>query len=112
MDDVAEAIVAILAARLGSPVRPALPRAERINLASGEEISVLELAALIKAALGSEKPVLCRGAPRPGDPRRWRADATRLHELLAPWRPRSPRESLPACVAAWQAGRGGNARSA
>ncbi len=100
VDDVALAVLAIFEARRAAR---SIARAERINVASGEEISVLDLAALMKDALGSTKPVLCRGLERPGDPRRWQADVTRLHALMAPSRPRSPRSTLPECIAAWRA---------
>lgn len=101
VDDVAEAALRILEQH--GAARGEAGHAEILNVASGEELSVLELASLTRELLGAHKEVTCLGAPRPGDPRRWCADVTRLHARLSPWRPRSPRVTLAACVAAWRA---------
>jgi UDP-glucose 4-epimerase len=102
VDDVADAALRLLERGLRAP-RPAPRRAEIVNVASGEELSVRELAARVKEILGTEKGILCRGLERPGDPRGWRADVTRLTALLSPWRPRSPRATLSACMNGWLA---------
>ena len=103
VDDVARATLDILSRRLGAAPTG---HAEIVNVASGDEISVLELAELVRTIVGSSKPIACRGVERPGDPRRWRADVTRLTALLSPWRPRPARSTLPECIAAWQRGIG------
>jgi UDP-glucose 4-epimerase len=99
VDDVGLAALHILSARLGAAPEG---RAEILNVASGDEISVLELAQMVRAMVGSSKAIACRGVERPGDPRRWCADVTRLNALLSPWKPRSARAMLPECIAAWQ----------
>jgi UDP-glucose 4-epimerase len=101
VDDVADAALRIL--ELRGAARAAAGHAEILNVASGEELSVLDLASLTRDLVGARKDVTCRGVERPGDPRRWCADVTRLHERLAPWRPRSPRATLAECVEAWRA---------
>ncbi len=74
-----------------------------VNIASGEEISVRDVAGQIRALVAPEKEIRCRGLARPGDPRRWCADISRLRSLAASWRPRSFPLTLKACIAAWQA---------
>lgn len=61
---------------------------EVVNLASGVSIRVLDLARRVGDALGSGKPVSCKGQPSAGDPAVWRADVGRLRELC-------PKVSLP-----------------
>ncbi|APR80544.1 UDP-glucose 4-epimerase [Minicystis rosea] len=95
VDDVAEAMLRIAAA-------PRRPGAEVLNLASGEERSVLDLATALRDRVAPEKRIACRGEARPGDPQRWCADVTRLHERVAPFRPRTFDEALDAVVAAWR----------
>lgn len=48
------------------------------NIASGEETSVMTLANILGAILGSDKSVEPGKTPRVGDPMRWQADVTRL----------------------------------
>lgn len=100
VDDVGEAVLRTLERSL---LRNAPSgRAEIVNVGSGEEVGVLELAELVKSLVGTSKPIICRGVERPGDPRHWRADVSRFAEVVAPWRPRSPRRSLASCIAAWK----------
>jgi UDP-glucose 4-epimerase len=99
-DDVAAAVLGLAA----------LPRAEggrfeAVNVASGEEVAAIEVARLLCDRVAPGKGIECRGAPRPGDPQRWRADVTRLSSLLDPWRPRPFREALASCAAIWAEGR-------
>jgi UDP-glucose 4-epimerase len=100
VDDVVEAIVGILAKRLDDPTKGG--KLEILNLGSGEDISVLEIAELMRALVGSTKQIVCQGIQRPGDPGAWRADVSRLRHRLAPWSPRSARLTLPTCIAAWR----------
>lgn len=78
------------------------PQAAVVNVASGAETSVLELAEGIRELVAPGKTIRCRSALRPGDPRAWRADVARLHALAPGWRPRPLPEALAACVAEWQ----------
>jgi UDP-glucose 4-epimerase len=100
VDDIAHALVALLERRKG---RPAPGRAETLNVASGTELSVLDVARLLADALGSKRPIVCRGLARPGDPARWRADATKLLRELDPWRPRGVEAALRDCADQWLA---------
>lgn len=56
-------------------------RGEVVNIASGQEISMLELKAKIEQILGWEIPCQHRD-PRPGDVRRHQADITLLRNLI------------------------------
>ena len=49
-----------------------------VNVASGRETSVAELAERLLAALEVDVPVRFTGRARPGDPQRWAADISRL----------------------------------
>jgi UDP-glucose 4-epimerase len=75
---------------------------EIVNVASGEETRVVELAERLRALVAPAKEVRCRGRARAGDPRRWRADTTLLHALAPRWRPQPFDTRLAQCVAAWQ----------
>jgi UDP-glucose 4-epimerase len=97
VDDVAEALLRLA----GSPLR-GLGRAERVNVASGEETAVLSLAERLRDLVAPGKEIACLGAPRPGDPQRWRADVTRLAARVAPFRARPLPEALAACVASFR----------
>jgi UDP-glucose 4-epimerase len=74
-----------------------------VNLASGRESRALDLAELILAQVGVDKEIRCRGIARPGDPKRWQADTTRLQNLAPTWHPRPLAESLAQCIQAWRA---------
>lgn len=55
------------------------------NLASGREISVVQLATLLRDLLGDTRPIHCKGEARLGDPSRWCADASRFRADFASW---------------------------
>ena len=74
-----------------------------LNVASGQETGVLDLAQQLGTLLASNKPLACRGTDRPGDPRRWAADVSGLSALLPDWQPRSLAAGLKQCLASWQA---------
>ncbi|HEX3560929.1 MAG TPA: NAD-dependent epimerase/dehydratase family protein [Pyrinomonadaceae bacterium] len=73
-----------------------------VNVASGDETRVLELAAQIRALVAPAKEVRCRGQARAGDPQHWRADTTLLRSLAPRWQPQSFTRQLARCVAAWR----------
>jgi len=86
--------------------RASLPPSGRcriVNVASGEQMAVRELAGHLRDLMGSSKSIRCRGRRRPGDPLRWCADVSRLHALVSLWRPRPFLTTLRTCVEAWQA---------
>jgi UDP-glucose 4-epimerase len=73
-----------------------------VNVASGEETRVVELAERMRALVAPGKEIGCRGRARAGDPQRWRADASLLRALAPRWRPQPLDRRLAQCVAAWQ----------
>ena len=73
-----------------------------VNVASGQETTVLDLARLVRDTVAPAKEVRCRGVERAGDPRAWRADTTRLRTLAPQWQPRPLARALAECIAAWQ----------
>jgi UDP-glucose 4-epimerase len=74
-----------------------------VNIASGEATRVIDLAERLRALVAPSKEIRCRGALRPGDPRAWRADITRLRALAPGFQPTLLADSLARCVAEWQA---------
>lgn len=72
-----------------------------LNIASGVETRVLDLANLLGSLVVPQKEVRCRGIERSGDPERWRADISLLNSLLPNWKPKSLAEGLANCVASW-----------
>ncbi len=101
IDDIAAALVALAAAEVAR-TSEARGRALVVNVASGEEISVLALARLVRDACASTREVRCRGVERAGDPRAWRADTTRLRTLAPHWQPRPLTQALAACISEWR----------
>ena len=75
-----------------------------VNVGSGQETSVLELAQMMRGLVAPEKEIRCRGIARAGDPLRWRADVSRLRKLAPAWKARPLAESLARCVDGWQKG--------
>jgi len=68
-------------------------RGEVVNIGSNEEVTILELAHMIRELAGSESPIV-HTPPRPEDPRRRRPDISKAKRLLG-WEPRTPlREGL------------------
>ncbi|HEV2915712.1 MAG TPA: NAD-dependent epimerase/dehydratase family protein [Pyrinomonadaceae bacterium] len=72
------------------------------NVASGEETEIRSVAGQIGALVAPAKEIRYRGLSRPGDPRRWRADISRLRACVPGWQPSPLSASLARCVAAWQ----------
>jgi len=72
-DDVARALLCI--------AERAAFEGEAINVASGEEVSVRELASKIFSLLGIDEAPQFTGKTFPGNPLHWRADVTRLQQL-------------------------------
>ncbi|HEY0098768.1 MAG TPA: NAD-dependent epimerase/dehydratase family protein [Pyrinomonadaceae bacterium] len=111
IDDVAAALLDIAAAQLEATVEHGMEATKAdgasrclvLNVASGEETSVSELARRIGQLVAPQKEIRCRGLERPGDPRAWRADITRLRTLAPYWHPQPLTASLAQCIAAWQA---------
>lgn len=96
VDDLASAVLELAAA----------PREtagfDVVNLASGQQISVMELAEQIRRMVAPHKSIRCRGMTRPGHPKQWQADVTRLHALAPNFKPRSLTAGLTECLRTWQ----------
>jgi UDP-glucose 4-epimerase len=73
-----------------------------VNLASGDEIGVLQLAKQIGQLLASNKPIRCRGIKRRGETKNWRADASLQRSLIPNWRPKPCPLALSRCISEWQ----------
>ena len=79
-----------------------LPNGSILNVASGVETTIAILAQLLKEILGSKKPIVFSGRPRPGDPTRWVADCSKLNGIY-PSRPVSKlAEAIQTVVSNWQ----------
>ncbi|MBC8030881.1 MAG: NAD(P)-dependent oxidoreductase [Pyrinomonadaceae bacterium] len=75
---------------------------EVLNVGSGVETSVLDLAEQLGRMVAPAKEIRCRGVERAGDPERWQADSSALRALLPDWNPRPLAEGLASCVAGWR----------
>ena len=110
IDDVAAALLDLAAARVGEATTEGGRVAGTneggrrlvVNVASGVETSVLALAAQVGQLVAPEKEIRCRGQARPGDPRAWRADITRLRSLAPRWQPQPLAQSLAECIREWK----------
>jgi len=72
-----------------------------VNVASGIEFSVSQLAEEMKRLMDKDKMLMCHGSPRPGDPRHWAADITRLRGLVPNWKPSPLADGLAEIIASW-----------
>ena len=83
VDDLVDGIVRLMA----------VPHAAPVNLGNPEELTVLQIAELVREIVGSRSPIV-HLPPMQDDPKRRRPDIARAAELLG-WRPRvSAREGL------------------
>jgi UDP-glucose 4-epimerase len=98
VDDAAHAMLA-LCGELGYRKAEGLTT---VNVASGVETRVLDLAERIREYTTPETEIRCHGRERAGDPVRWLADTTRLRSFTD-WRPRPLEDRLSQCISAWQA---------
>jgi UDP-glucose 4-epimerase len=73
-----------------------------INVASGIETRMIDLAEQIRGLVAPQKEIRCRGHERPGDPNAWCADISRLRSLIPHWQPRPLTQGLAECLADWQ----------
>ena len=94
MDDLSRAILAIASAA---------PRGECsiLNVASGREMPVMELAETLRSMVAPEKKITCRGIARPGNPHRWCADIRRLRALIPQWQPQELTAALGETIRQW-----------
>jgi UDP-glucose 4-epimerase len=73
-----------------------------INVASGVETRMIDLAEQIRDLVAPPRQIRCRGHERPGDPNAWCADISRLRSLIPQWQPQPLRQRLAECIAVWQ----------
>jgi UDP-glucose 4-epimerase len=78
-----------------------LPGLTIVNVASGEETNIRDLARMIARAAPVDCRITALGVTQPGDPVRWRADTSSLARLGSP-QSRPLAEGIAACVKAWQ----------
>jgi UDP-glucose 4-epimerase len=97
IEDVASAILGLIDTH--SKINE--PPGVLINVASGIETNILEIARQIRDQVAPEKNIQCRNIVRQNDPFRWRADITKLQTILPAWHPRSLGEGLALCITEW-----------
>jgi UDP-glucose 4-epimerase len=73
-----------------------------VNIASGRETNVLDLAEQMRKLVAPEKTICWRGNQRRGAPERWCADIGLLRSLIPGWEPKPFAVALSECLAAWQ----------
>jgi UDP-glucose 4-epimerase len=73
-----------------------------VNIASGRETNVLDLAEQLRKLVAPEKRICWRGNTRRGAPERWCADIGLLRSLIPGWESKPFAVALSECVAAWQ----------
>ena len=98
VDDVAEAVFQLAKKCLDAPEC----YFEIVNLASGEEAKIVDVANQVCDIVAPGKEIACRGVARPGDPVNWRADISKLRSMIPAWQPRSLNNALSDCLALWQ----------
>jgi len=99
VDDAAAALVALATAQMQMDDAA---RCLFVNVASGAETSVLELARLIRDQVAPGREIRCRGLARHGDPSAWRASIAALRALAPGWQPQPLKSALAECIAVWQ----------
>src|SRR5216684_6057701 len=75
---------------------------EIVNIASGNETKIADIAGKIRDVVAPNKEVRCRGAVRAGDPLNWRGEISKLRSMIPLWTARPLIDSLNECVAVWQ----------
>lgn len=72
-----------------------------VNVGSGNEVQVIEIARLIRDLVSPTKEIACRGEVRPGDPQFWQADVALLRSLVPDWQPPLLSERVSQCISQW-----------
>lgn len=76
-----------------------------VNVASGVETKIAELAEEIKGILGCQKPIVPSSTMRSGDPRRWHADTALLQTKIPKLSTTSLTKALELTVDSWKSRR-------
>lgn len=97
---VSDAILSVARLHGDSGNLPALPRI--LNLASGEEHSVFDVATRLRDLVCPERPITCLGQELTGNPSRWHADTSALRRLIPHWQPLPIQIAMERTVAEWR----------
>ena len=97
VDDVSSAFLELINVEAGLPSRSLV-----INVASGTEVSMLQVAQHLRELIAPGKEIQCRGMSRPGNPLHWRADVSLLRSMAPGWRPAPFEKKLKKCIDAWR----------
>ena len=73
-----------------------------VNVASGNETTVAELANLLRTLVAPDKEIEYQGLVRLGDPTNWRADINLLRSLIPDWSPKILEHSPAQSIAEWK----------
>lgn len=73
-----------------------------VNLASGVETKISDLAFRLRDLAGQKKAIRFRGTARQGDPLNWCGDISLLKQLAPGWSPTPLDQALSSCIAGWQ----------
>lgn len=73
-----------------------------VNIGSGQETNVRELAEQLRNLVAPEKDIRSRGSKQRGAPEHWCANISRLHSLIPQWKSKALSVALSECVDAWQ----------
>ena len=73
-----------------------------VNIGSGQETNVLELAEHLRNLVAPEKRIRCRGNKQRGAPEHWVANIGRLRSVVPQWKSKALSVALSECVDAWQ----------
>ncbi len=73
-----------------------------VNIASGEQIKVIDVARQLRDFVAPDKDIRCRAQKMAGHPEHWCADISLLRSLIPDWCPKPFSLALSRCVASWQ----------
>jgi UDP-glucose 4-epimerase len=100
--DLAEATLGLIENVLTRSLSPP----EVVNIASGRETPISEMAVLIKDIISdTESRIQFDGRETPGDPLNWCADISDLHRIVPEWSPSPLRDRLEWTIERWNSER-------
>ena len=97
VDDVSSAFLKLIDVEAALPSRNLV-----INVASGKEISMWQVAQRLREMIAPGKEIQCRGMSRPGNPLHWCADVSLVHSMAPGWQPAPFEEKLRECTDEWR----------
>ena len=103
IDDAGGILIRIICQNLNSQNKDCQQGRYRVvNIASGEQIKVLDVARQIRELVAPAKDVRCREQKMVGHPDHWCADISLLRSLVPNWQPKPFSRALSRCVAVWR----------